>query len=276
MSACAEAGYEYGPSFQGLRQAWRSGQELFVEVALPEEQEGQAQGFCVHPALFDAALHGLALGALEGEGVQVPFSFSGVRLYARGASELRVHLSVQEGAPGLVAVDSAGDPVFSVERIQLRAIDRAALRVKAPRVHDALFELDWVPLAGGEAGVGRAAWVRVVLGAWCCWAPERSWMVRVSSLSATAIWMRCGPRSSEGEPAPEVVLVSAQTLAEPAVGELLEGAAGGELLVVWWAGWGGSRADCVCAWVVAGFPRRGGLGGGAAGVDHARRAGRTG
>ena len=116
----AEAGYEYGPSFQGLRQAWRSGQELFVEVALPEEQEGQAQGFCVHPALFDAALHGLALGAPEGEGVQVPFSFSGVRLYARGASELRVHLSVQEGAPGLVAVDSAGDPVFSVERIQLR------------------------------------------------------------------------------------------------------------------------------------------------------------
>ena len=145
----AEAGYEYGPSFQGLRRAWRSGQGVFVEVALPEEQEGLAQGFCVHPALFDAALHGLALGALEGEGVQVPFSFSGVRLYARGASELRVHLSVQEGAPGLVAVDSAGDPVFSVERIQLRAIDHAALRAKAPRAHDALFELDWVPLARG-------------------------------------------------------------------------------------------------------------------------------
>ena len=176
---CAEAGYEYGPSFQGLRQAWRSGQGVFVEVALPEEQEGQAQGFCVHPALFDAALHGLALGAPEGEGVQVPFSFSGVRLYARGASELRVHLSVQEGAPGLVAVDSAGDPVFSVERIQLRAIDHAALRVKAPRAHDALFELDWVPLPAGEAGVGRAVLVgeggvgRVVLlgsgggAGWC-------------------------------------------------------------------------------------------------------------
>ena len=162
----AEAGYEYGPSFQGLRQAWRSGQEVFVEVALPEEQEGQAQGFCVHPALFDAALHGLALGAPEGEGVQVPFSFSGVRLYARGASELRVHLSVQEGAPGLVAVDSAGDPVFSVERIQLRAIDHAALRAKAPGAHDALFELDWVPLPAGEAGVGRA----VLVGEAWCWA----------------------------------------------------------------------------------------------------------
>ncbi len=156
----ADAGYEYGPSFQGLRQAWRSGEGVFVEVALPEEQEAQAQGFCVHPALFDAALHGLALGAPENEGVQVPFSFSGVRLYARGASELRVHLNAQEGTPGLVAVDSAGDPVLSVERIQLRPIDHTALRAKAPGAHDALFELNWVPLPTGEAGTGHTGPVR--------------------------------------------------------------------------------------------------------------------
>ncbi len=206
---CAEAGYEYGPSFQGLRQAWRSGQEVFVEVALPEEQEGQAQGFCVHPALFDAALHGLALGALEGEGVQVPFSFSGVRLYARGASELRVHLSVQEGAPGLVAVDSAGDPVFSVERIQLRPIDHAALTAKAPRVHDALFELDWVPLAVGEGGVGRA----VLLGSGEELDGAGIELERHCDLDALRAALE------RGEPAPEVVLVSAQTLAESAVSE---------------------------------------------------------
>ena len=33
------------------------------------------------------------------------------------------------------------------------------MRVKAPRAHDALFELDWVPLPVGEAGVGRAVLV---------------------------------------------------------------------------------------------------------------------
>jgi acyl transferase domain-containing protein/acyl carrier protein len=149
---CAEAGYEYGPSFQGLKQAWRSGQELFVEVALPEEQKGQAHGFCVHPALLDAALHGLVLGALdgEGEGVRVPFSFSGVRLYARGASELRVQLSAQqtaeEGAPGLVAVDSAGDPVLSVERIQARPIDPRLLASARLAGSDSLFTVEWTEL----------------------------------------------------------------------------------------------------------------------------------
>ncbi len=215
---CAEAGYEYGPSFQGLRRAWRSGQGVFVEVALPEEQEGQAQGFCVHPALFDAALHGLALGALEGEGVQVPFSFSGVRLYARGASELRVHLSAQEGAPGLVAVDSAGDPVLSVERIQLRAIDHAALTAKAPRAHDALFELDWLPLAAGEAGVGRAVLLgsggQELDGAGI----ELERHLDLNALQAAL---------ERGEPVPEVVLVSAQSLAESAGGERAGGESAG-------------------------------------------------
>ncbi len=235
---CAEAGYEYGPSFQGLRQAWRSGQEVFVEVALPEEQEGQAQGFCVHPALFDAALHGLALGAPEGEGTQVPFSFSGVRLYARGASELRVHLSVQEGAPGLVAVDSAGDPVFSVERIQARAIDHTALRAKAPGVHDALFELDWVPLPAGETGVGRAVLVgeagvgrAVLLGSGEELDGAGIELERHCDLDALRAELE------RGEPVPEVVLVSAQTLAEPTGGGEL---AGGEL-----AGGGGELAGAV-------------------------------
>jgi acyl transferase domain-containing protein/acyl carrier protein len=213
----AEAGYEYGPSFQGLRQAWRSGQEVFVEVALPEEQEGQAQGFCVHPALFDAVLHGLALGAPESDGVQVPFSFSGVRLYARGASELRVHLSMRDGVPGLVAVDSAGDSVLSVERIQLRPIDHAALSAKAPRAHDALFELDWVPLSAGEAGVGRV----VLLGS------------AGQELDGAGIELErhCDLDALQaalerGEPAPEVVLVSAQTLTEPAGGESAGGDGG--------------------------------------------------
>ncbi|MEU8976961.1 acyltransferase domain-containing protein, partial [Streptomyces monashensis] len=56
----AGAGLEYGPVFQGLTAAWRSGsgdaEEIFAEVALPEETG--VEGFGVHPALLDACLHG--------------------------------------------------------------------------------------------------------------------------------------------------------------------------------------------------------------------------
>src|SRR5690606_26167510 len=81
----AETGLTYGPVFQGLRSVWRDGSEVFAEVELPEGQD--ASGFGLHPALLDAALHGLAVsGVLPGsEDVRLPFAWSGFRLFAVGA-----------------------------------------------------------------------------------------------------------------------------------------------------------------------------------------------
>uniref|UniRef100_UPI00052652DA acyltransferase domain-containing protein n=1 Tax=Streptomyces sp. NRRL F-525 TaxID=1463861 RepID=UPI00052652DA len=68
----AAAGYGYGPVFQGVRAVWRRGEELFAEVALPEEQRDSAARFGIHPALLDAALHpvmlDVALADPAGEG----------------------------------------------------------------------------------------------------------------------------------------------------------------------------------------------------------------
>jgi mycoketide-CoA synthase len=144
-----DAGYDYGPVFQGLRRAFRVGDDLFAEVALGEEQLNDAQDFCLHPALSDAALHMVLLEALDGpqDGeVEVPFAFSGVRLHARGANTLRVRLSRDgAGAVSLSAVDEQGVPVFSVQGMQARAIDQSQLNITArdPR-NDSLFELHWV------------------------------------------------------------------------------------------------------------------------------------
>ncbi|WP_344922680.1 polyketide synthase dehydratase domain-containing protein, partial [Plantactinospora mayteni] len=74
----ASGGFGYGPVFRGLRAAWRVGGDVFAEVALPEGVK--AEGFGLHPALLDAALH--AVGLLpdaDGTG-RLPFSWSGVRL----------------------------------------------------------------------------------------------------------------------------------------------------------------------------------------------------
>ncbi|WP_460370090.1 type I polyketide synthase, partial [Actinocorallia lasiicapitis] len=55
----AEGGLAYGPVFRGLRAAWRSGDEVFAEVVLPDGVA--ASGFGLHPALLDAGLHTIAL-----------------------------------------------------------------------------------------------------------------------------------------------------------------------------------------------------------------------
>ncbi|MFG2213261.1 polyketide synthase dehydratase domain-containing protein, partial [Streptomyces sp. NPDC048638] len=40
----ADAGLMYGPAFQGLRAAWRLGEDVYAEVTLPEGVEGDAYG----------------------------------------------------------------------------------------------------------------------------------------------------------------------------------------------------------------------------------------
>jgi acyl transferase domain-containing protein len=123
-------GYEYGPAFQGLHRAWRRDGHLFAEVRLPVADEGHA----VHPALFDAALHVLAMTADE---VVVPFAWSGVRLFAKGATELRVHLSPDGG---LAATDAGGAPVLVAERLATRPAPAAEHGRWLRRV-------EWTPVA---------------------------------------------------------------------------------------------------------------------------------
>ncbi|HEY2264443.1 MAG TPA: acyltransferase domain-containing protein, partial [Streptosporangiaceae bacterium] len=158
----AERGYGYGPAFRGLRAAWRHGDDVFAEVALPEEVE--ASGFGVHPALLDAALHGavltgtaLAGAALPGSGgppgqVLLPFAWSGVEVHGLGASALRVRLSrAGDGSLAIAAADDAGAPVVSVASVVLRPVPPGQLRGGGQR-RDDLYAVDWVPVPAAEPG----------------------------------------------------------------------------------------------------------------------------
>ncbi|MEW2119618.1 SDR family NAD(P)-dependent oxidoreductase, partial [Streptomyces sp. NPDC005474] len=142
--AFADAGYDYGPAFQGLRAAWRRGEEVFAEVALDEEHAADAAGFGLHPALLDAALHGMRLGDYFDEsdgGVRLPFAWRGVSLWASGASRLRVRLAPASGddAVSVSVADSTGAPVASVDALVTRPAPRAALLGG----QDSLFRVDW-------------------------------------------------------------------------------------------------------------------------------------
>ncbi|MEU9986405.1 type I polyketide synthase [Streptomyces sp. NPDC048045] len=150
-----ELGYGYGPVFRALRAAWRHGDDAYVEVALPDGTGGD--GFSVHPALLDAALHAPVLRALDetGGGPRLPFSFTGVRLHAVGASTLRVRWS-PKGKDGmaLAVADPAGRPVASVDSLVMRPVE---LRGLAARSADSLLALRWTPAeAAGDSTPGLA------------------------------------------------------------------------------------------------------------------------
>ncbi len=158
----AEAGLEYGPAFQGPAAAWRAGEEVFAEVSLPEEQDSEAQRFGIHPALLDAALHGLAAsetGSMEGP--RLPFSWGGVSLRASGATRLRARLlRAGEGGVSLSLADEEGMPVARVGALSMRALDPTQLESGRSRA-DGLMGVEWRPLAltggGEEADIAELA-----------------------------------------------------------------------------------------------------------------------
>ncbi|WP_260867609.1 SDR family NAD(P)-dependent oxidoreductase [Streptomyces sp. SAJ15] len=139
----AEAGYEYGPAFQGLRAAWRLGDEVYAEVALPDD--AATEGYGIHPALLDAALHGGLLDKDQGSPVDLPFSWSGVRLGRTGLSRVRARIGVAgESALRIEVVGDAGEPAVSVNRLAFRPVEPAQLEAASRGGQSSLFHLDWV------------------------------------------------------------------------------------------------------------------------------------
>ncbi|MEU0542310.1 SDR family NAD(P)-dependent oxidoreductase [Nocardia sp. NPDC005978] len=136
-------GLDYGPSFQGVRAVWRRGQTRYAEIALPESGLTDPAGYVVHPALFDAALHPVALTDREPTAPRIPFVWSGFRAHSAGATALRVSFTVTaDGLSDLLATDPAGAPVFSVDNLVLRAA-----RTEHAPAQEGLYESAWVEYA---------------------------------------------------------------------------------------------------------------------------------
>ncbi|MFY1619119.1 type I polyketide synthase [Micromonospora sp. WMMD736] len=146
----AEAGYEYGEAFRGVRAAWRHGDDILTEVALAADL-AEHDGYGVHPALLDATLQGtFLLGAGDR---RLPFSFTGISLHATGATELRVRLTTSDGGGYTVAAfDGSGAAVLTIDAMVLRPV--AVERLADERAAASVFRLDWkpVPVDGAAAG----------------------------------------------------------------------------------------------------------------------------
>ncbi|MER7057076.1 type I polyketide synthase [Streptomyces sp. NPDC000351] len=171
-----EVGYGYGPAFQGVRALWRRGEEIFAEVALPEEHREDARRFGIHPALLDAALHSPLLqiaGAVgagdgaeagpDGQELRLPFAWNGLVLHAVGASVLRVRIArCEQDALSLAAADEAGALVVTMDSLVSRVVSAEQLDSAADITRaDSLFRVEWtelLPLQGTEIA---PSWVPV-------------------------------------------------------------------------------------------------------------------
>ncbi|MGC0328984.1 acyl transferase domain-containing protein/acyl carrier protein [Streptomyces sp. SAI-170] len=242
----AATGLTYGPLFRSLHAAWRSGEDIYAEVRLPEEPPHGAEEFALHPAALDAATHALrAAGggdATEGGAGLVPFSWTGVELHASGASALRVRFSpVAPDTFAVTVADAAGDPVATVEANAFRALDTTA----AATVRPPLYHVDLVPLpdltvsqepvdvaefggldltapvpatvvlrstAGTDAAAVRAATRRALLAL-------QDWLASAHTADATLVVLTTGAVAPTGEPVSDLAGAAVRGLVRAAQAE---------------------------------------------------------
>ncbi|MFQ6148825.1 acyltransferase domain-containing protein, partial [Streptomyces seoulensis] len=168
----AETGYGYGAAFRGLSRVWTRGEEVFAELVLPEEA-GKPDGFGVHPALLDACFHGgVFRDSDEERQLVMPFVWNDVRLFATGATALRVHLSYQgSDTVALRLADAAGAPVASVGSVVARPVGTEQLRSSSEVSGGRMFEVVWdrlsvrpVERGPGFVSVGSVGDVRALVG----------------------------------------------------------------------------------------------------------------
>ncbi|MFJ5263440.1 type I polyketide synthase [Streptomyces sp. NPDC088387] len=162
----AEFGLAYGPAFRGVRALWRRGEEIFAEVRLPETTAADAGTFGLHPALLDAASHASVL-AVSGaapdapDAVRVPFAWSGVSLYASGATEVRVRITpAGPDTVSLTLTDPAGGPVAQVRSLTTRELPSTRTDMADDIVRRALLRPDWSEVALPDPAEARTWAVR--------------------------------------------------------------------------------------------------------------------
>ncbi|WSI97316.1 type I polyketide synthase [Nocardia sp. NBC_01329] len=144
----AEAGFDYGPAFQGVTARWIRGEHTYAEISLDDSAVGSTTGFGVHPALLDACLHVAVTGLLDDlppGRLPLPYTFAGVRLWRPGARAARVRaVAGGDGRVGIDVADDSGAVVLTIDAVASRPVDAADLTAAVASRPAPVLGLRWV------------------------------------------------------------------------------------------------------------------------------------
>ncbi|WP_444978675.1 SDR family NAD(P)-dependent oxidoreductase, partial [Actinoplanes derwentensis] len=198
----AGAGFGYGPAFRGLTAAWRLGGDVYAEVTLPESETAAAGRFHLHPALLDAALHGVALAETGADrSARMAFVFTDVTVHAVGATTLRVRLT-PDGADrvALAAADGTGAPVVTVGSLVMRPVGDPAAGAGPGR---SMWGVDWAETPVDDVPVPAD---------WAAFGPARDTGLPLTALTPAVLLLDCPPQPGTPDLAADVHTATARVL----------------------------------------------------------------
>jgi NADPH:quinone reductase-like Zn-dependent oxidoreductase/thioesterase domain-containing protein/SAM-dependent methyltransferase/acyl carrier protein/NADP-dependent 3-hydroxy acid dehydrogenase YdfG len=157
-----EVGLHFGPTFRGIRKLWRKGRQVVGFAELPEGLEGTDEGYCFHPAFFDACWQAVAAAVSEEEFrnrpvVYIPVSIRRLRFHRTPGRQVWIRGELKTLTDRIFEgdatfYDETGRPFLEIEGVRCQAIE--ARRGDRGEVRDWLFDVEWVHKPRPEATAG--------------------------------------------------------------------------------------------------------------------------
>lgn len=168
--AFAADGYDYGPAFQGIEQAWHDQDEALAEIVMTEAVEEDAASHHFHPALLDACLQTVRAamerdraGKAKGH-LWLPVSLAGWILHEPPERRFLVHARIVERREDHLVADleclsSEGRVIAVIRGFGLAKMAQG----KVANRNEPLYERRWIPCEEEVAEPGKARSPEAVL-----------------------------------------------------------------------------------------------------------------
>lgn len=157
----ADMGLDYGPAFRRATAVRQVGDAAYVALCADHPAIDPA-GHALHPALLDAAFHGL-LVMIAGQAPDgparawLPVRIGALRLHRPGCAPVGAWIDLERASPRgvrarIAMVDAQGDAIASLEDVRFRAV---SIR-RAAGADDLIYRHALTPVAPGAPALGAA------------------------------------------------------------------------------------------------------------------------
>ncbi|MFE6864096.1 SDR family NAD(P)-dependent oxidoreductase [Nocardia sp. NPDC057668] len=199
----AALGQRLGPLFQGLRTVWRRAEEFFAEVELPSGS-ADSTGYCLHPALMDAAVRPVVAAVpAEVGATRLPVQWEDVELRVLGVTAVRARLTPAGVDRFAWSLADPGGRVVAEGHVRVGAFDTAAIDTRAIAGRpDSRYRVGWLPLPVWRARYSSR------LGDWAVVGPAPAGVRGEPGLRSYSVLDDLYAAVASGVPVPPVVVLS--------------------------------------------------------------------
>ena len=146
----ADAGYHYGPTFQGIERLWRGEREVLAEVLVPSGLYDHLSDYRLHPAVLDACFQTMLAAfptwtegqVTKGE-IFVPVKIDRIRFHATPASRMFAYMRVTNFGTGELKVDLQIVDESGGSLVEVRGLTARQTGHRGQRLDNNLYEYQW-------------------------------------------------------------------------------------------------------------------------------------